>query len=238
MWTYQHRFSHYASLNANYTWSRAMDYGVNNTTGASTTALLDPTDIKLDYGRSLENVPSRMVIYAVVASPWHVHGPAGYVVNDFELSPDFQAQTGLPYSLGISGSSALTLNGTTTNALINTSSFNGSGGSDRVPFVDRNNYQQPRINTLDLRISKRVVAKERYRVEFFGESFNLFNHPNVSAVSATAYTVSVAPINGAGPKVNQLIPYTSSPFGTVTGVNNSNFAYSQRQVQLGARVQF
>lgn len=236
---YQHRLSHYVSFNGNYTWSHALDYGVNNTTGASTTSLLDPTNIRLDYGNSQQNVPSRLVLYAVLDSPWHVHGPLGYVVNDFQISPDFQAQSGLPYSLGISsGPSSIATALGVTQKVISTGSFNGSGGADRVPIIDRNSFQQPRINVVDLRISKSVVARERYSLEFFGEAFNLANHQNVTSVSSNAYQVSVTPLTTGGPAVNQLVPYTSSPFSSVTAVNNSNFAYSQRQIQLALRLKF
>ena len=242
-WQYAHRFSHYFSANANYTWSHALDYGVNNTTGASASSLLDPTNIRLDYGNSLQNVPSRMVLYAVADTPYHVHGPLGYLVNDFEIAPDFQAQSGLPYSIGINGSSStLTVTpGQAVQTIINTGSFNGSGGSDRVPGPARNLYQQPRINVLDLRLSKRVVVDERYRLEFFGEGFNLANHQNVTSVSGSAYTVTNTTAKVGAATVgegNTLVPYTSSPFQAVTAINNSSFAYSQRQLQLGVRVQF
>ena len=80
--------------------------------------------------------------------------------------------------------------------------------------------------------------RERYRVEFLGEAFNILNHPNVSSVSGTAYSIAVNKPTGSSTLVNQLVPYTSSPFGSVTGINNSNFAFSQRQLQLGARLQF
>jgi hypothetical protein len=237
VWQYAHRFSHYLSANANYTWSHALDYGVNDTTGASATSLLDPTNIRLDYGNSPQNVPSRMVLYAVADMPYHVRGPLGYLLNDYEIAPDFQAQSGLPYSLGINGSSALSINGATPSTLINTGSFNGSGGANRVPGPDRNLFQQPRINVLDLRVSKRIVYRERYRLEFFGEAFNLANHQNVTSVGTSAYTPTAVKL-ADGTYQNQLIPYTSTPFQSVTAVNNNNFAYSQRQLQLGARLQF
>ena len=246
VWQYTHRMSHYVSFNANYTWSHALDYGVNNTTGASTSALLDPTNIRLDYGNSAQNVPSRMVLYAVADSPYHVHGPLGYLVNDLEIAPDFQAQSGLPYSMQINGSSStLTVTpGQPVQSLVNTASFNGSGstaGDNRVPGPVRNLYQQPRINVLDLRISKRVVFREQYRMEFFGEAFNLANHQNVTSVEADAYNVTVNTTKAGATTIGQgntLTPYTSTPFQGITAVNNSNFAYSQRQLQLGARFQF
>ncbi len=243
VWQYTHRMSHYVSFNANYTWSHALDYGVNNTAGTSSSALLDPTNLRLDYGNSQQNVPSRVVLYAVADLPFHVHGPLGYLVNDFEISPDFQAQSGLPYSLGINGSSpTLTVTpGAPVQSIINANSFNGSGGADRIPGVPRNVYQQPRINTVDLRLSKRVVVREQYRLQFLGEAFNLANHPNVTSVGGSAYTVTDNTTKSGAVTIgngNTLVPYLSTPFGATTAINNSNFAYSQRQLQLAVRFEF
>ena len=235
--SYKHQMSHFVSVNANYTWSHALDYGENNQTGASATALLDPANIKLDYGNSNQNVPNRFVVYVVGNSPWHMRGPIGYLVNDFEIAPDFQTQSGLPYSMGISGSSSklyLTPGSPTAESIISTSSFNGSGGANRIPGIDRNAFQQPKTWVLDLRLSKHIVVKERYSLEFLGEAFNLANHQNVTAVGTTAYTVAQDKTN----LLNTLVPYTSTPFQTVSSTNNSNFAYNVRQLQLAVRLKF
>jgi Carboxypeptidase regulatory-like domain/TonB dependent receptor len=239
---FKHRVTHSVAFNANYTWSHALDYGENNTTGASATSLLDPTNLRLDYGNSNQNVPSRLVVFAVVDSPWHVNGPWGYLANDFQLSPDFQMQSGLPYSVNINGaSSTLTATpGQPVQSIISTSSFNGSGGANRVPLFNRNAIQQPRTNVVDLRLSKRVVVRERYSLEFLGEAFNLANHQNVTSVNASAYTVSNLTSKSGSTTIgegNTLVPYTT-PFAQVTGTNNSNFAYNVRQLQLGLRLQF
>ena len=240
---FKHQLSHSIEFNANYTWSHAMDFGENNTTGASATALLDPTNIRLDKGNSNQNVPNRLVMAAVISSPWHLHGAWGYLANDFELAPAFATQTGLPYSVGISGSSStLTVTpGAPVQKIINTGSFNGSGAStaNRVPITDRNAFQQPATYVADMRLSKRVLFRERYGLEFFGEAFNLANHPNVTAINSSAYFVNDvlqagSKTNGAG---NTLTPY-STPFRQVTASNNSNFALNVRQLQLGLRLQF
>jgi hypothetical protein len=235
---FKHRVSYFFSVDASYTWSHALDYGENNTTGASANAVLDPTNLRLEYGNSNQNVPNRFVIFGVLNSPWHVHGPWGYLVNDFELSPDFQAQTGLPYSVNVSGSSStLSLSPAgPSESIINTSSFNGSGStSNRIPVFNRNAFQQPETYVVDLRASKRVMLHERYGLEFFGEAFNLANRQNVTSVNASAYTVSNALVGGS--HVNELLPY-STPFSQVTATDNSNFAYNIRQLQLGLRLQF
>ena len=240
---FKHQLSHSVEFNANYTWSHALDYGENNTTGAAATSLFDPTNIRLDYGNSNQNVPNRLVMAAVVNSPWHLHGAWGYLANDFELAPAFAAQTGLPYSMNVSGSSStLTVTpGEAVQKIVNTGSFNGSGAStnNRVPIVNRNEFQLPETYVVDMRISKRVLFRERYGLEFFGEAFNLANHPNVTAANYSAYFVndilqSGSKTIGAG---NTLTPY-STPFGQVTSINNSNFALNVRQIQLGLRAQF
>jgi hypothetical protein len=241
---FKHQLSHSIAFTANYTWSHALDFGENNTTGASATALLDPTNIRLDKGNSNQNVPNRLVMAAVINSPWHLHGAWGYLANDFELAPAFSTQTGLPYSVGISGSSStLTVTpGAPVQKIVNTGSFNGSGApsaSNRVPIADRNAFQQPATYVADLRLSKRVLFRERYGLEFLGEAFNVANHPNVSAVNSSAYFVNDilrtgSKTIGAG---NTLTPY-STPYRQVTGINNSNFALNVRQLQLGVRLQF
>ncbi len=233
---FTHRMSHYVSFDANYTWSHALDYGENNTTGASATALLDPNNIKLDYGNSNQNVPNRLVIYAVADSPWRVHGPLGYLLNDFQLAPDFQAQSGLPYSVGISGSSSklYPFGATTQQSIISTSSFNGSGGANRIPGLNRNDYHYPKTLVVDLRASKSVVVHEHYNLQFLAEAFNLANHQNVTGVGATAYSIS----ENTTTHTNNLVQYTATPFGSITSTNNSNFAYNIRQLQMAVRFTF
>jgi hypothetical protein len=234
---YKRRMTHHISFDANYTWSHALDYGENNTTGASATAVVDPADLKLEHGNSNQNIPNRFVLYSVATAPWHFHGPLGYALNDFELAPDFQTQSGLPYSAGISGSSSklYTVSGSPAQAsIISTSSFNGSGGTNRVPGIDRNAFSQPKTWYLDLRASKHLVVREHYSLEFLAEAFNLTNHQNVTAVGTSAYAISLDTTN----HLNTLVPYTSTPFGSITSTDNSNFAYNVRQLQMAVRLKF
>lgn len=233
---YSHRMSHSVSVDANFTWSHALDYGENNTTGAAANSLLDASNIKLDYGNSNQNVPHRLTIFAVAQSPWKIKGPLGYVLNNFELSPDFQAQSGLPFSAGISSpSSKLYQNGATTQTLLVSSSFNGSNGAARVPTVIRNAYQMPNTWFVDLRASKSLVVRERYKLEFLAEAFNLANHQNATGNSSTAYQINEDTTN----HVNQLITSKlSTPFKAITSYNNSNFAYNVRQIQMAVRMTF
>ncbi len=215
-----HRLNHNVQFSANYTWAHAIDTGVNGTTFSDTNDLLVPGNSRAEYGNSIYDVPNRFTLNAVMFSPWKVQGPLGYLANDWELAPIFTAQNGLPFSLTTSGSPFGGLG----------SSINGSGGANRIDVTGRNNFRFPNTYIVDMRIAKKFTMRDRYKIELSGDVFNLANHQNVTGVTSLGYF-----INGTSPTNNTL---TFNPaFNSVTNAD-SNFIYSQRQIQLGARFQF
>jgi hypothetical protein len=230
-----HRFSSHLQFNANYTWSHALDFGLNNQTATVANNLLDPQDIRQEYGNSVTNIPNRLVMGAIVTAPWKYSGWKGYLLNDFEASPDIQASSGLPYSVGTSGTltTGYTGSGATVNAI--GGGVNGSNGTFRLPGFERNGFKQPKTTVLDLRLSKRFNVADRVKLEFLGEAFNIANHQNVTGVNSTAFTVGSV----AATKTNTLTYTTSVPtFGGTTFTNTSGFSFAPRQIQLGVRAQF
>jgi hypothetical protein len=223
-----HRFSRHFSFNANYTWSHALDYGVNNQTASVANNLLDPQNLRSEYGNAISNIPNRFVINSVLTSPWRKAGMLAYLTNDWELSPSYALQSGLPYNITTTGTPAGGIGG----------GINGSNGTFRVPGIARNAFSQPKTNVLDLRISKRFSITERAKLELLGETFNLINHQNVTSVNTLGYTL------GSNASGNTLTFNTSptnpqvSQFGAVTATNSSNFQFAPRQIQIGARLQF
>jgi len=242
-----HRFSNHFSLNANYTWSHALDYGVNNQTASVANNLLDPQDLRAEYGNAASNVPNRFVINSVLTSPWKKSGLLAYLTNDWEVSPSYALQSGLPYNITTSGTLSAGFSGTSTNLSAIGGGINGSAGTFRVPGIARNAFAQPKTNVLDLRISKRFSITERAKLELLGESFNLVNHQNVTAVNTLGYTLGTTTVTSGGvtrPTGNTLTFNTSpanpqvSQFGAVSQTNSSNFQFAPRQIQIGARLQF
>jgi hypothetical protein len=230
-----HRFSNHLQFNANYTWSHALDYGLNNQTATVANNLLDPQDIRQEYGNSVTNIPNRLIMGAIVTAPWKYTGWKAYLLNDFEASPDLQVSSGLPYSVGTSGT--LTTGFSPSGAQLNAigGGVNGSNGTFRMPGFERNGFQQPKTTVLDLRLSKRFTVRERVKLEFLGEAFNIANHQNITGVNSTAFTVGSV----AATKANTLTYTTSVPtFGAATFTNTSGFSFAPRQIQIGARVQF
>jgi hypothetical protein len=230
-----HRFSSHLQFNANYTWSHALDYGLNNQTATVANNLLDPQDIRQEYGNSVTNIPNRLVMGAIVTAPWKYTGWKGYLLNDFEASPDLQASSGLPYSVGTSGT--LTTGYSPSGAVLNAigGGVNGSNGTFRMPGFERDGFKQPKTTVVDLRLSKRFNVADRVKLEFLGEAFNIANHQNVTGVNSTAFTVGSV----AATKTNTLTYTTSVPtFGGTTFTNTSGFSFAPRQIQLGVRAQF
>jgi hypothetical protein len=214
-----------------FTWSHAIDNGTNtNTTGWSPSyGVLDPYNMAAEKGNSNNNVPLRFTFNAVGEAPWHVKNPVlAYLANDWQLSPVFAWQNGLSYSAGTSGNVTGGLSG----------AINGYGGVYRM-YGTRNQFHMPNTQNLDMKLSKVIRYKERYSLELSGEMFNVLNHQNVTAINSTAYTVGTcsATSSCAGGYVGPTVTYNTGVFGSVTNAN-SNFAYSQRQIQVGVRVKF
>jgi hypothetical protein len=165
------------------------------------------------------------------------------VTNDWQLSPVFQIQSGLPFSANVSGSAPSGLGG-----------INGSNGSNRLD-IGRNTFSQPGTWVADLRVAKNFPRTERVKMELSTDFFNLANKQNVTGVNTTAYfassTGTVATPSGtvtctaASPCLNfnttGPTPTVGAPFAPLFASrtnSNSNFTYSPRQIQLGLRIKF
>jgi hypothetical protein len=216
------RMSNHVQFSANYTFSHALDYGQNESTFNDTNDLLSPTDIKGEHGNSNFDVKHRFVLNGILEAPWHANGWAGALANGWELAPIWQAQTGLPYSLVTTGSPPTGLGAAS-------SGINGSGGAFRILQTGRNTYRYPWTSVIDMRLAKTFAFKENYKLQLIGEAFNLFNRQNVTGVNNLGYIIG-------GTATAPTLSFNSA-FGTVTSANN-NFAYSTRQIQIGARFQF
>ena len=233
------RMTNHLQLSGSYTWSHSLDYGQNASTFSDTNDLLVPSNLGLEYGNSIFNVPNRFVFTAIAESPWKVSGFLGYLANDWQLAPIYASQSGLPYSLVTAGTPPTITLSTTTDPVTGNittvtakplgSGINGSNGRKGIDFVGRNTFIMKRTIDMDLRLSKKVRFGEHYSAEVLGEAFNIFNHQNVTGVNNTGYIIG-------GTATAPALSYNSS-FGSVTN-SNSNFAYTSRQIQIGFRFFF
>src|SRR3954451_21357576 len=154
-----------------YTFSHATDQGQQlGTFAPSFPTVSNPFDRSIDEGRSDLDITHRYVASAV----WQVgetfglgkSGAGRVIFGDLTVPPIVNIASGRPVTPFISASP----NGRVNSGLL------GSGGPQRMFFLDRGLDSRPSTATVDLRLSKRFRFSESMDIEFLAEAFNLFNH--------------------------------------------------------------
>jgi hypothetical protein len=220
------RYSHGLSILSNFTWAHAQDFNPYIGTGVPTFNVFDPTDLRKEYGNSSLDVRHRFVFAGIYEPQVHINGWEKYLVDGWRIAPVLQIQNGLPYSPKVTG-------GTSAGEF---KTINGVGSSaDRIDILGRNQFTMPKTANVDLRVGKNFYLPDTrigsYRLEIFAEAFNLLNHQNITSVSNGAYSI---------PSGNATLQNTLNflpSYGTYLN-SNSNNIYSQRQMQLSARLHF
>ena len=235
--TVDHRFSQGIQLSASYTWSKALDYGMNQTSSADTNDQTDPFTIKPDYGLSANNIPQRFVGYITFMPKFSIANRyASLAANGWTLAPVWTVQSGIPYSYGLSSGTSIAGGATTYNG----SGGIGAGGVQYVNFqaypqytssdifnsagVRRNSLSQANIDDVDARVSRAFSFREKYKLTLSGEGFNILNRQQFTAYNTTAYALS-----------GTTATYQAS-FGTPSAAGNT--IYRERQIQFVGRFEF
>jgi len=235
------------SLHAHYTYAHAVDWNPGESP-------LDPAaEFRQEYGTSdldMRHSAAAMVIYE---APWKLHSLAGQFANGWMMSGIGQFRSGLPYTMRTSGSLAEEFDGAT--AIVGLGpGMNGSGGDNRVYGmgsdgrsynIGRNTFRYPATWKADMRVGKKFDVGRMRELELLVESFNLFNHQNVTELETTGYYLeSGTPLGGPGgaatqPTLNFLtgLKANTTAFGQPLNVNATNF-YRERQIQIGVRMRF
>ncbi len=188
------RFTRHVAVLASFVWSKSIDDadtvipGFYQSVGAE-----DENNLRLERGLSSFNVGRRISAGYVVDLPavrafgpagrnWQLSGTAllqdGMPVNVFYYGFD-PANTGLPNRPNIVPGVSLTLprSERTTTKFFNTAAFTAP-----APFTfgnaGRNIVNGPGNQVFDVALHRRFAIREHGVVEFRGEAFNVFNHPN------------------------------------------------------------
>ncbi len=241
------------SFHAHYTYAHAADWNPDGVTLAPESSVVDPNpaDFVQEYGTGNLDVRHAAAAMAIYEAPWKLHHKAGRFANGWMLSGIGQFRSGLPYSMRVSGS--LPEEFTSTGAAIAGlgPSLNGYGGDSRYPFLPRNSFRYPETWKADLRLGKRFDLGEMRQLELLAETFNLFNHQNVTEIETTGYSIENGTPPGSpgspavppsltfltGLYVNPKTGLAGSAFGQPLNINGTNF-FRERQFQFGLRIKF
>jgi hypothetical protein len=220
-------------LRGEWTWSKAIDYGQNQSAAPRTDGQFDPFADGYDKGLSSQNAPWGLRVAAnwitsLERGPgWVRAAGAGWTVT-----PIVMARAGEPYSLDLSGGTSLAGGH---------ESLNGSGGALYLPTVGRNTLRMPGTATVNLRAERGFRMGGPLRGHASVDAFNLLNHRNISSVTQRAYLVGT-PVAGVTPLVFQSAAaiaaegLNTQAFGTPTSASTS--VARERQIQVGFRVEF
>jgi len=222
-----------------YTFGHASDWNPDEGIQISGPSVLDPSDFRQEYGTSSLDIRHSATAAVILQPRWKLQEFAGYALNGWMLSGVGNFHSGLPYSMRTAGSLAkeFDVNGTAIVAL--STGMNGYGGDNRVYGIARNTYRYPATWKADMRIAKRFNLGQMRQLELMAESFNLFNHQNVTQVETVGYSIEQGTLNGAMPRLNFLtgLKNGQKEFGKPLDINATDL-YRERQFQFGARMRF
>jgi hypothetical protein len=241
--------SHGLSVNAHYTYAHAMDWNPNESTVVTGSDVLDPANFSHEYGTSNLDVRHSVAGTIIYNAPWKLHSVAGHIANGWMFSSIGQFHSGMPYSMRTAGSLPKEFSQINGDAIAGLGAgMNGSGGNnlvygvgnDKVVYnIGRNTFRYPSVWKADVRLGKHFDLGELRQLELLAESFNLFNHQNVTQIETTGYSISPGSLNGALPTLTFLtgLKANTTAFGQPLSVNGTNY-YRERQIQFGLRMRF
>ncbi len=190
---FRKRFSKGYQAGLSYTWAHAIDYkqgSSQDNTGFSTIDSFGNTfngDYKFDKGSGLLDQRHRLVMN-FVATPTFTKRDgafAKYAVNNWQISGIITLAAGRPATTPY----YLISDTTPFSGAAFTSSLNGFGGNNRPPFWPTAALYTPPQYRADMRLSKVLPFKEKYRVYLNFEAFNVTNSQVDTSLNAQAYSV-------------------------------------------------
>ena len=214
------RFHRGLTILVNYTWSKSIDEGSNDGSAPS-----NPYNIRNDRAVSDFDIPHKFVGSFV----WQIPGSglnsalARTLAGGWELNGIFTFQMGTPFTVtsgvdnsqsGINADHANLIGdphlaGGRSTAETIRQYFNTAAFTVNAPgtfgTAGRNILFGPGVRNIDFGVIKTFAVRERYKVQFRTEAFNLFNHPNFSNPNANVSAGTFGAITAAGaPRVLQL----------------------------------
>jgi hypothetical protein len=202
----------YARLS--YTYARAIDDGQDALVAGQ------PATVENSYNPSTERGPSvtdqrHRLVAAVSAElrPFHRgHELLGRFFNDWRISSVVNYGTGRPFNATVAGDP------------------NQDGNS-------RNAFTGPDYATTDLRLTRSLCIRERYKINLVAESFNLFNRDNKRVAITSNGMVASASTFVQNYVETNVAPYPGY-YQLPGNFMKPNAGYAPRQVQLAVKFIF
>ena len=239
------RFSQGLDFQASYTWSKAIDDASSTESEFSNvppgSRLQDSFDLRSERGLSSFDIRHNFVASATYELPTKksLHGAADKLLNGWEVTGIFNRHSGFPFNLLLGfdrANDASADNVAQRPDVVSGRTYSSAITGNPQHFIDpttfvlppegtygnsaRNGLIGPSFTTFDLGLVKNTMVKERLRIQFRAEAFNLLNHTNFAIPdNLVIFTSPLADVPGN--------------FGTITRT-----ASTSRQIQFGLKLLF
>ena len=206
-----------------YTYAHAIDDGQDALVAGQ------PATVQNSYSPSAERGPSvtdqrQRLVVAFSAEPRFFHRGhelLGRFFNDWKVSSVVNYGSGRPFNATVSGDP----------------NQDGNDLNDRLPGYSRNAFTGPDYATTDLRLTKMLRFRERYKLNLMAESFNLFNRDNQRvAITSNGMIASASSFVQSSVTAN-IAPYPGY-YQLPNNFMKPNAAYAPRQVQVAVKFVF
>ncbi|MGH9737470.1 MAG: carboxypeptidase regulatory-like domain-containing protein [Candidatus Acidiferrales bacterium] len=231
-----HRFSSGLSLRGVYTWSKALDDGdtLNATTAANAPGLVsNPFDLHSDWGPATYDVRNLGVINTTYELPigrgkpflGDLGGIGNSIASGWTVNSIITVQSGLPFTPELSYNPSNSGDSKNPVRPFRNPSFTGPvilgtpdewfnpaaflappSGSGFYGNVGRDSLAGPGLATWDFSVAKNIPLKERFRLQFRAELFNLLNRANFNTPSVVVFTPS-----GLSPTAGKITSTSTDP---------------------------
>jgi len=201
----EHRFSHNYTVLANYTWSKCLNLGPITTLGTEG-AVQNPYDIRSDYGYCTSDARNIFNLSVVANSASHGERYAHLILNGWQVAPIVRLTSGLPFNISTGADNSRTgINLDRPNVVPGVQAYLSSPHRKTgIPYLNKAaftpnavgtfgnvrhfGYSGPHYLDVDLSISRDFHLFEQLGMKLRVDGFNVLNHPNLNAPSATSYS--------------------------------------------------
>lgn len=206
-----------------YTFAHSIDDGQDALVASRPAAVQNTYSPASERGPSVTDQRHRFVLSAIDEPQafGRDHAVLAKIFNDWKLSGVLTIGSGRPVDARLAGDP----------------NQDGNDSNDRIPGYGRNAFLGPDYATTDLRLTRRLYVRPRYRLELVAEAFNVLNRDNKRVVITGDGFTSIATDFVQLDKtigIKYFPAYYQKPLNLVS----ANSAYAPRQVQLALKLIF
>jgi hypothetical protein len=206
-----------------YTYSHAYDDGQDALVANRPVTVQNTYSASSERGPSVTDQRQRFVLSAIEQPTLfgREHAVLAKVFNDWKVAGVVTVGSGRPVDAKVFGDP----------------NQDGNSSNDRLPGYGRNAFLGPDYATADLRLTRRLYLRPRYKIELLAEAFNAFNRDNQRVViTDDGFTSTATDFVQLTKTIG--IKYFPAYYARPTNLTRATSAYAPRQIQFALKFIF